>query len=231
VTCHDGFTLEDVVSYSRRHNDANMEDGRDGNANEVSGNHGAEGPSDDPAVRSRRDRARRNLVATLLLAQGVPMLLGGDEFGRTQRGNNNAYCQDNEISWVDWTGLERDRDFLRFVRGLVKFRRETPALLREKFLTAEDVTWFGADGGAVEWKSGAFGYHLKPSVIVLANLTDAAMRFTLPEGLSLRLVADTGAVPPGDFLDGGSRWEQPEREVAGKSLVLFRAVGRGPRTT
>jgi glycogen operon protein len=229
VTCHDGFTLMDAVSYSRRHNDANKEDGRDGNGSEVCANHGVEGPSDDPAVRLARDRARRNLVATLLLAQGVPMLLGGDEIGRTQRGNNNAYCQDNEISWVDWTGLDRDRDFFRFVRGLVRFRRDTPALQREKFLTDEDVTWFGADAGAVDWKSGAFGYHLKPAVVVLVNLTDAPVSFTLPADLKLRLIADTAVAPPGDFIDGGTRWEEPGYEAAGKSLVLFRAGGRGPR--
>ncbi len=230
VTCHDGFTLLDAVSHARRRNDANMEGGRDGNANEISANHGAEGPSEDQAVVRARDRARRNLVATLLLAQGVPMLLAGDEMGRTQRGNNNAYCQDNEISWVDWTGLERDRDFFRFVKGLVRFRGDTPALLREKFLTDEDVAWFGADGNAVDWKSGAFGYHLKPAIVVLVNLTDAAVPFTLPAGLKLRLVADTAAAPPGDFIDGGSRWEKPGYDAAGKSLVLFRAGGRGPRT-
>jgi glycogen operon protein len=225
VTCHDGFTLLDAVSYARRHNEANMEDGHDGNSHEVSANHGVEGPSDDPAVRGARDRARRNLVATLLLSQGVPMLLGGDEIGRTQRGNNNAYCQDNAISWVDWSGLERDADFLRFVKGMVRFRRDTPALLREKFLTDADITWFGADGKAVDWKSGAFGYHLRPDVVVLLNLTEKAVPFTLPEGLALRLVADTAATPPGDFLDGGTKWSKPLREVAGRSLVLFRAAG------
>jgi glycogen operon protein len=233
VTCHDGFTLLDAVTYSRRHNEANMEDGRDGNANEICANHGVEGPSDDAAVRLARDRARRNLVATLLLAQGVPMLLGGDEIGRTQRGNNNAYCQDNEISWVDWAGLERDRDFLRFVKGLLRFRRETPALLREKFLTDDDVTWFGSDGGKVEWKSGAFGYHLKPDVVVLANLTEAPVAFTLPAGLALRLVADTAAAPPGDLIDSGTRWENPGYEAAAKSLVVFRALrdpDRDPRS-
>ena len=229
VTCHDGFTLMDAVSYSRRHNDANMEDGRDGNGSEVCANHGVEGPCDDLAVRGARDRARRNLVATLLLAQGVPMLLGGDEIGRTQRGNNNAYCQDNEISWVDWSGLERDADFLRFVKGLVRFRRDTSALRRERFLTDEDVTWFGADGGAVDWKGRVFGYHLKPAVVVLVNLTDAPVSFTLPADLKLRLIADTAAAPPGDFIDGGTRWEKPGYEAAGKSLVLFRAGGRGPR--
>jgi len=222
VACHDGFTLLDAVSYSRKHNDANMEDGRDGNANEICANHGVEGTSEDPAVHGARDRARRNLVATLLLAQGVPMLLGGDEIGRTQRGNNNPYCQDNGISWVDWSGMERDREFLRFVRGLIAFRRETPALMRDRFLTDADVTWFGADGGGVDWPSRTFGYHLQPDVVVLVNLTDEAVSFRLPARLTLRLVADTAAKPPGDLIDGGALWAQPERDVQGKSLVLFR---------
>jgi glycogen operon protein len=222
VACHDGFTLLDAVSHARRHNEANLEDGRDGQAHEVSANHGVEGPSDDPAVVRARDRARRNLVATLLLAQGVPMLLGGDEMGRTQRGNNNAYCQDNGISWVDWTGLERDRDFFRFVRGLVAFRRATPALMRERFLTNADVTWFGADGGAVDWKGGTFGYHLKPDVVVLVNLTEAQVPFALPP-LRLRLVADTGARPPGDFIEGGARWDPSTYALEASTLVLFRA--------
>jgi len=231
VTCHDGFTLLDTVSYAGRHNDANMEGGHDGNGGEISANHGIEGPSDDPSIVRARDQARRNLVATLLLAQGVPMLLAGDEFGRTQRGNNNAYCQDNEISWVDWTSLDRDRDFFRFVRGLVRFRSDTPTLLREKFLTDEDVTWFGADGKAVDWKKGAFGYHLKPAIVVLVNLTTEAIAFTLPAGVKLRLIADTAAAPPADFIDGGTRWEKPAYDAAGKSLVLFRAGGRGPRVS
>jgi glycogen operon protein len=223
VTCHDGLTLSDAVSYARRHNEANREDGRDGPAHEVSANHAVEGPSDDPAVLRARDRARRNLVATLLLAQGVPMLLAGDEMGRTQRGNNNAYCQDNEISWVDWTGLARDRDFFRFVRGILRFRRATPALMRRGFLTDADVTWFGPDGAAADWKKGAFGYHLRPDVVVLVNLTDAAVSFALPANLRLRLVADTAAAPPGDFFDGGTLWEKRGHDVAPRSLVLFRA--------
>jgi glycogen operon protein len=223
VTCHDGLTLLDVVSYERRHNEANLEDGRDGNAHEVSANHGAEGPSDDPAVRRDRERARRNLVATLLLAQGVPMLLGGDELGRTQRGNNNAYCHDSELSWVDWTGLERDRAFHRFVRGLIRFRRATPALMRRAFLTDADIAWFAPGGGEVAWAQGAFGYHLKPDVVVLINLTETEASFTLP-ARKLELVADTAAAPPGDFVEKGAPWDRATRVVAPKSLVVFRSA-------
>ena len=102
ITAHDGFTLQDLVSYNDKHNEANGEDNRDGHSDNLSWNHGVEGPTDDPDILELRDRQKRNLLSTLLLAQGTPMLLAGDEFGRTQLGNNNAYCQDNEISWVDW---------------------------------------------------------------------------------------------------------------------------------
>ena len=107
ITAHDGFTLEDLVSYNEKHNEANREDNRDGHDANYSWNHGVEGPTDDPAIVALRERQKRNLLATLLLSQGTPMLLGGDEFGRTQQGNNNAYCQDNEISWLDWRGIGR----------------------------------------------------------------------------------------------------------------------------
>ena len=128
VTCHDGFTLRDLVSYEHKHNEANGEANHDGNNHNLSRNWGQEGPSDSAETSAARDRARRNLLATLLLSRGVPMLLGGDELGRTQQGNNNAYCQDNEISWVDWAAA--DEDFLAFVRRLLALRREYPALRR-----------------------------------------------------------------------------------------------------
>jgi len=223
VTAHDGFTLLDAVSYADRHNGANAEDNRDGHAHEVSANHGVEGPTDDPEVRAARDRARRNLVASLLLAQGIPMLLAGDELGRTQQGNNNAYCQDNAISWLDWSGLERDRDFHRFVKGVIRFRHATPSLHRRRFLKEEDVSWFAPDGGAVDWKERAFGYHLRPDVVVLVNLAGKPIAFTLPASLPLRLVADTTAAPPGDFIDGGTRWSDPAYTLTAKGLALFRA--------
>ncbi len=128
VTSHDGFTLRDLVSYEHKHNEANLENNRDGNDHNLSRNWGHEGPSDDPSIRQDRDRARRNLLATLLLSRGVPMLLAGDELGRSQRGNNNAYSQDNEISWVDWSQTGEDQEFLDFVRRLIALRREHPGL-------------------------------------------------------------------------------------------------------
>src|SRR4051812_30866939 len=137
VTAHDGFTLNDLVSYNERHNEANGEDNRDGHSDNRSWNHGAEGPTDDPEIIALRERQKRNLLATLLLSQGTPMVLAGDEFGRTQQGNNNAYCQDNEISWVDWEVDERGEALTRFAEKLTDLRRRYAALRRSRFLTAQ----------------------------------------------------------------------------------------------
>ena len=162
VTSHDGFTLMDLVSYAHRRNDANLEGGFDGERASHSWNCGAEGPSADPKIRELRARQRRNLLVTLLLSQGVPMLVAGDEFGRTQRGNNNPYCQDNETSWVDWT-LERDNPLVEFVRRLVQLRASDDAFRRTAFLDGrpepdterKDVTWLRPDGAEIseaDWR-------------------------------------------------------------------------------
>src|SRR3954462_6629210 len=137
VTAHDGFTLADLTAYNDKHNDANGEGGADGEAHKSSWNCGAEGPTDDPEVNALRDRQRRNFLATLLLSQGVPMLLGGDELARTQQGNNNAYCQDNEISWYDWEIDERRARMLDFTRQLIHFRASHPVFRRTQFLTGD----------------------------------------------------------------------------------------------
>jgi glycogen operon protein len=154
VTAHDGFTLADLVSYNDKHNDANGEDNRDGTDDNRSWNCGAEGPTDDPAVNELRARQQRNFLTTLFLSQGVPMLLGGDEIGRTQGGNNNAFCQDNEISWFDWELDDGHRALLEFTRSLIAFRDEHPTFRRRSFLTGgsprgsglPDVWWFRPDG-------------------------------------------------------------------------------------
>lgn len=138
ITCHDGFTLWDLVSFERKHNEANGEGNRDGSNANWSCNYGVEGPTDDPAVNSLRIRQAKNFMATLFLSQGVPMLMAGDEFLRTQSGNNNAWCQDNETSWVDWSLAERHSEFLRFVRELIRFRKRHPALRRRTFLKGVD---------------------------------------------------------------------------------------------
>jgi isoamylase len=143
ITVHDGFTLRDLVSYDSKHNEANGEDNRDGTDDNRSWNCGAEGPTDDPAILALRERQSRALLATLMLSFGVPMLLGGDEFGRTQQGNNNAYCQDNEITWLDWSAV--DTDLLAFTRRLIAFRRQHPVFRRRRFLAgkeASELTWF-----------------------------------------------------------------------------------------
>ncbi|HMF49268.1 MAG TPA: hypothetical protein VK603_11535, partial [Candidatus Saccharimonadales bacterium] len=154
ITAHDGFTLHDLVSYNEKHNEANGEENRDGHNENLSWNCGVEGDTDDPNVLSLRERQKRNLLATLLLSQGVPMLLAGDEMGRTQRGNNNAYCQDNEVSWIDWK-LDRPRRELReFTRQLIRLVRAHPALRRRHFFQGrrirgsevKDVVWFRPDG-------------------------------------------------------------------------------------
>jgi glycogen operon protein len=154
VVAHDGFTLNDLVSYDDKHNEANGEDNRDGGSDNRSWNCGVEGPSDDPAIEALRSRQMRNFLAMLLLSQGTPMLLGGDEFGRTQRGNNNAYCQDNETSWLDWEIPHRGRSLIGFVQKLCKLRHQYPILRRNRFFTGDydaelevrDLTWINATG-------------------------------------------------------------------------------------
>jgi isoamylase len=154
ITAHDGFTLNDLVTYNERHNEANGEDNRDGHSHNRSWNCGVEGPTNDRAINELRQRQMRNMLATLLLSQGTPMLLAGDEFARTQRGNNNAYCQDNEISWIDWAAAEHNEHLVRFVRKLTALRRKYPILRRNRFLSGEmneeigvkEVTWINASG-------------------------------------------------------------------------------------
>jgi isoamylase len=158
VTCHDGFTLTDLVSFDERHNEANGEENKDGASDDYSRNWGAEGHTDSVRIQRLRDRMKRNLIATLMFSQGVRMLLGGDEFGRTQEGNNNAYCQDNPISWVDWTIGEGDAEFCEFVRQVISIVADNPILRRRDFFAGapvgdgpmKDVTWIRSDGLEME---------------------------------------------------------------------------------
>jgi glycogen operon protein len=161
VTAHDGFTLADLVSYNVKHNIANGEGNRDGESHNRSWNCGIEGPSDDQDVIELRSRQQRNLLATLMLSQGVPMLLGGDEIGRSQGGNNNGYCQDNEVSWFNWD--KPDTDLLAFTRELIALRRRHPVLRRRRWFQGRpirgtaDIGWFGPDGTEMDdddWDSG-----------------------------------------------------------------------------
>jgi isoamylase len=158
VTCHDGFTLTDLVSYDERHNELNGEDNQDGASDNHSRNWGVEGPTDSVRIQRLRDRMKRNLLATLMFSQGVRMLLGGDEFGRTQAGNNNPYCQDNPISWVDWSVDEADSEFCEFVREVIRIVADNPILRRRDFFSGapvddgpmKDVTWIRSDGLEME---------------------------------------------------------------------------------
>ncbi|HEX4978900.1 MAG TPA: hypothetical protein VFV35_02435, partial [Acidimicrobiales bacterium] len=154
ITAHDGFTLNDLVSYNEKHNEDNGEGNNDGESHNRSWNHGVEGPTDDEAIVELRERQKRNFLATLFLSQGVPMLLGGDEMGRTQRGNNNAYCQDNEISWFDWSNTQDHLDLLGYTRRLMDFRQAHPVLRRRRWFQGrsvrgsdeKDIAWLNPDG-------------------------------------------------------------------------------------
>jgi isoamylase len=200
ICAHDGFTLYDTVTYNERHNEANLENNTDGHGNNLSWNCGAEGPSSDPEIVRLRNRQMRNFVATLFLSQGVPMLQAGDEFARTQRGNNNAYCQDNDISWVDWRLRSAHHGFLEFVQLLARLRRRHIEFRRETFLkgaasraAVKDVTWLNVRGGEMtqgEWRDpnvralGAwFGEHTGSveRLLLLINSSDGDMNFQLPQ--------------------------------------------------
>ncbi|HYD57348.1 MAG TPA: glycogen debranching protein GlgX [Burkholderiales bacterium] len=186
VTAHDGFTLHDLVSYGRKHNEANLEDNRDGTDNNRSWNYGVEGPSQEAPVSDLRERAKRNLLATLLVSRGVPMLLAGDELGRTQRGNNNAYCQDNEISWLDWDLDAPGAGLLAFVRKLGRLRQECGALRKRSY--ERDIAWLTPHGGEMteaEWKlpfARCLGARLAEDLLLLLNAHDGDIPFQLPGG-------------------------------------------------
>ncbi len=182
VTAHDGFTLCDLVSYNERHNEANLEGNADGMSNNLSWNCGVEGPADDIDIGALRKRQMRNFLATLFLSQGVPMLQAGDEFGRTQRGNNNAYCQDNEISWIDWRLRSANQDLVEFVRLLAKIRRQHAELRRETFLKGaasrtgvKDVSWLHIRGGEMtqnDWQDA----NVRTLGVLFGNRNNAAHR-------------------------------------------------------
>jgi glycogen operon protein len=163
ITAHDGFTLADLVSYNEKHNEANGEDNKDGQDDNLSWNCGAEGPTEDEHILALRRRQQRNLLTTLFLSQGVPMLLAGDESGRTQNGNNNAYCQDNELSWLNWEHM--DTALLEFTRQLIALRKDHPVFQRRRWFQGskihgtgvEDIAWFSADGSMAsdeDWNNG-----------------------------------------------------------------------------
>ena len=188
LTAHDGFTLQDVVSFDHKHNEANGEDNRDGAGDNHSFNHGHEGLDADAPIRRARRDSQRALLATLLLSQGTPMLLAGDEFGHSQQGNNNAYCQDNELTWLDWR--EGDQDLSRFAAALIRLRRQIPALTEDKWWREGDertVSWLNSQGQALsaqEWEQGEHRLQIRLSedYLFVINATTKACEMTLPEG-------------------------------------------------
>jgi isoamylase len=194
VAAHDGFTLADVVTYEHRHNEANGESNRDGHSHNCSSNYGVEGPTADAAVNRIRRRQRLNMLATLFISQGTPMLLAGDEFGNSQGGNNNAYCQDNETGWVDWAGLEDDPEFTDQVRALIALRKSQPLLRYPDYIHGDEgpeIDWMHVDGTPMEdgeWEaSSCFSLHLHDrgsgqSVVILINGGRASRWFGLPPG-------------------------------------------------
>ncbi len=230
ITSHDGFTLNDLVSYNEKHNEDNGEDNRDGENHNFSCNYGVEGPTRRRSVESLRSRQVRNMLATLLLSQGVPMLLSGDECRRTQRGNNNAYCQDNSLSWFDWKLVRKHDDLVRFCRALIAFRKAEPTVRQTEFLTGRprrpgglpDASWYGPAGEPIDWQQDSRslmlllaaapprglleppGYH----VLLLLHTGESVQEFRLPgpaRRLAWSLFVDTGAEAPGDVypeLDG-----------------------------
>jgi glycogen operon protein len=253
VTSHDGFTLQDLVSYREKHNEANGEGNRDGDNNNFSDNYGVEGATRRADITAVRSRQVRNLVATLLLSQGVPMLLAGDECRRTQRGNNNAWCQDNDVSWFDWRLVDEHADMVRFVRELVALRRSNPTLRRRTFLVGgssasgilPDVEWFSPEGAHIDWYAADtslscfFGApageraagDVPRHVLVFAHAGSAPRIFHFPQAeavrsLTWRLFVDTGKSQPHDEHPAGTGpLVDVERpvELADRSLVCFLA--------
>jgi glycogen operon protein len=236
------------VTYNDKHNEANGEQNRDGSNDDHSWNCGVEGPTDDAGINLLRDRQSRNLLATLLLSQGTPMMLAGDEMGRTQGGNNNAYCQDNEISWIDWTLESKSETLTAFVKQLCALRHRYPILRRNRFLTGDydeelevkDVTWIQSDGGemqAAHWtaQTRCFGMLIdgrarptgvrqrgsEATLLILMNAHHEAVPFTLPDipgGGSWKILFDTN-VPQAEPAFEGIAGDT--YEIASRSLALF----------
>jgi len=213
VTCHDGFTLNDLVSYLYKHNHANGQNNHDGTNNNLSENYGVEGETADASIEAIRKTQIKNCLLTLLISRGVPMLLGGDEFRRTQRGNNNAWCQDNDTSWLDWTFLERNKEIYRFARGMIAFRAAHPVLSEERFYGGGDIQWFGAAGGAPNWadqKQKALACVMaersEGALFMMFNAGTNGIGFALPpppQGSRWHLAVHTAGVSPQDLFASG----------------------------
>lgn len=249
ITSHDGFTMNDLVSYKDKHNDANGENNCDGDNHNISDNYGAEGNSRKKAITTIRARQIRNMLSTLLLSQGVPMLVSGDEIRRTQKGNNNAYCQDTDISWFDWNLVEKNDDLFRFVKSLIKFRREQPTVRRMTYLTGRpvdgrmipDVSWYSPEGDPLDWgqnELAMMAYIGAPSqaedpqglgrdMLMLFNSTGQTRPYRMPEvgrGMRWKTFIDTAAISPDDIypeVDGPMPPANRVVEMPHHSLKVF----------
>jgi isoamylase len=219
VTCHDGFTLNDLVSYRRKHNEANGENNHDGPGENFSENFGVEGETEDARIEFFRNRQIKNFLLSLLISRGVPMLLGGDEYRRTQGGNNNGYCQDNETSWHNWSCLERHGEIFRFARGMIALRRAHPVLRKEQFYTDAGIHWFGPQGGSPNWtdpKEKRMACLIQEeegsALYLMFNAGPDAVDFGLPPaqaGARWHLAVDTSLEAPRDLFAAG---EEPACE-------------------
>jgi glycogen operon protein len=249
VTCHDGFTLHDLVSYNTKHNEANGEENRDGGNENISCNYGVEGETDDGEINTIRTRQIKNFLATLMLSQGVPMLLGGDEFRRTQRGNNNAYCQNNEISWYDWNLLQKYRETFRFTKEIIAFRKRHPSLRRARFFTGRDnalngipdINWHGTALNKPDWskKSRSLACLIDGSrletdaeyddndLYLIFNASEKSLAFSLPKlpsGRKWWRAIDTSLPSPQDIVpDGKEVFIKPNSRytAASRSTVVL----------
>jgi isoamylase len=243
ITSHDGFTLHDLVSYNRKHNEDNGEGNRDGLDENLSWNCGVEGETTDEHINKLRRRMQRNYIATLYLSLGVPMMLGGDEFGRTQYGNNNAYCQDNEISWYDWDLAESNQDLIRFTREVIRFRKENPVFLRVSYFTGQnggktqgkpDVLWLAPDRNPLNWadRDPAFAWWIHraenagTALYLAYNPTKRTRRFIAPKGAWLVRI-DTARRSPYDVVRAedarGIRGRAPKVTVKPHAMVVLSA--------
>lgn len=246
ITCHDGFTLADLVSYNGKHNEANGENNNDGANDNESWNCGHEGTTDDPGVNALRGRQQRNALALLLVSQGVPMILMGDEMSRTQHGNNNAYCHDNEISWLDWALADKNADLVRFTRSCIRFRRSHPALRSPNHVRGQDfagsgypdLSWHGTQAWLPDWSGDAIAFMLDgrnarggtakdDTIYVASNMHWDALGFELPglpPGAKWHVFANTGAATPDDAYEPGSEPALPDQDsilVGARSVVIL----------
>ncbi|HWN38819.1 MAG TPA: glycogen debranching protein GlgX [Gammaproteobacteria bacterium] len=238
VTCHDGFTLYDLVSYGKKHNNANGEHNRDGRDDNWSWNSGLEGATDDARILRLREQRARNFIALLLLSQGVPMLTAGDEVLRTQRGNNNAYCQDNDVSWVDWSFSPAARAMLRFTRELIALRKRHPSLRRARFLngheagTPAEIRWYGESLDEPDWQDAAASalcftlagvVPQEPALHVMINMAPTARTLPLPDPVARnwRRIADTTLIAPDDVVPAGVAVTGSHYVLAPHGIAIF----------